>query len=612
MKFSIKLITLMTIILIINGILISYFVYNSNVKELNKEIKGNLEDYSFHVIDKVDRNMYGRAGDIQILATDPIISSRNSTPEQITERLIKFRDTYKYYISLSFFDINRIRIADTAGIDIGKQNELEKYFIEASQGNISAASDIKFSSTFNMPIIYFASSVRDSDGKIFGFVTSRMPVSKLNEMLLQMIGTFERKNPIQIDLVDKNGLLLFSNKNAQGVLKEKLKLWEDIEEGLKKDKIGSGVHTYQGEKEELFYVFIKEFGYLDFKGNEWTLVTHLSTKDIYAPARALRNKIIFIFFGITLAFVLIVFIFSRSITNPLKRLYSATKELEKLNYKARVDIQTGDEFEELGKAFNDTAEALEKVDEERKQIDSAKTQFLSITSHELRSPMTPMKAQLQMLEENFFGKLNQKQKESVEIVLRNTERLDNIIKDFLEISRIEAARLKFNFVKTDLRKPILRVIEEMKGFLPEKNIKIISKIDKLPVIDVDSDRIMQVLRNLINNAKKFSPKNTKVLVRVERKKEGLLFSVKDQGIGIKPEDQKRIFEPFYQEEQTIYREYGGAGLGLAICKGIVEAQGGKIWFESEYGKGSTFYFKIPFNPSKKIKPIKLLFSNYKS
>ncbi len=306
--------------------------------------------------------------------------------------------------------------------------------------------------------------------------------------------------------------------------------------------------------------------------------------------------------------MIIAIIMSGSIVNPLKKLAAATREIEKGNYKVRTEIKTGDELEDLGIAFNKTTERLDKIDEDRKSIDRAKTQFLSITSHELRSPMTPMKAQLQMLKEGYFGKLNKQQKESMSIVLNNTERLDKILLDFLEISRIEAARLKFNFVKTHLEENIQLLVEEMQGFLPEKSLKLELKVSKLPVFEVDPDRVMQVLRNLINNAMKFSNIGSKVLINVSKEGKEILFRVQDFGTGIKKEDQIRIFEPFFQSDNMYQHKSGGTGLGLAICKGIVESQKGRIGFQSEFGKGTTFYFTVPLTPIKEISPIRILFS----
>ena len=322
-----------------------------------------------------------------------------------------------------------------------------------------------------------------------------------------------------------------------------------------------------------------------------------------ATARVLsaaQRMFIVVMIVVVIGIVLIidfVFVF-KSIVNPINQLRQATESLAKRKFETRVVIKTGDEFEQLGESFNRTAKALEKIGREHEEIEKAKTEFIAISSHELRSPMTPMKANLQMLLQNYFGKLNKKQKETLETVLRNTNRLDGIIADLLDISRIVAARLKINPVKTDLGKETKTIVNEMRNYLREKKIEIICNIGKLRQVETDPDKVNQVLRNLIDNAKKFSPKKSKVFVSVELKGKVVQFSVKDQGIGIKFESQKRIFQPFFQLEQTIYGGYKGSGLGLAICKGIIEALGGKIWFESEIGKGTTFYFTIPIKQRK--------------
>jgi len=329
-------------------------------------------------------------------------------------------------------------------------------------------------------------------------------------------------------------------------------------------------------------------------------------------AELLRTTAVFIiiFISIINAGVIGLFV-TRSISKPIKELHKATLELEKGNYDTKLDIKTGDEFSELGKAFNLTSKALGRLEQERREIDNAKTEFLSITSHELRSPMTPMKAQLQMLQEGYFGKLNKKQKVSLEIITRNSDRLDNIIVDFLEISRIEAARLKFNFKETDISDIIDETTKFMEGFAKEKNINLVVNIDKIPKIEVDSDRLSQVLRNLIGNAIKFSEENSKIEIDAKLQNDFILFSVRDYGCGLNSENQIRVFEPFYQVENSSRRKHGGTGLGLAICRGIVEAQKGKIWVESKEGKGSKFFFTIPLEPVRNIEPIKVLFSSKK-
>lgn len=328
----------------------------------------------------------------------------------------------------------------------------------------------------------------------------------------------------------------------------------------------------------------------------------LERKTLLQTTAALIISLIAIDVGI------IGFFVSRSISRPIKELYDAAKEVEKGNFDVRTSIHTNDEIEKLGIAFNNTAASLGSVAVERNELDRAKTEFLSITSHELRSPMTPMKAQLQMLEAGYFGRLNKKQKQSLAIIVRNTDRLDRIIVDFLEISRIEAARLKFVFQKTSLSETAREVVEFMSGFAKEKNIDLVLNAEKTPVIEADPDRMSQVLRNLINNAIKFSKDNSKVEIFVKPEGDHILFSVKDYGCGLTLENQVRAFEPFYQTEKSASRKYGGTGLGLAICRGIVESQRGRIWVESKLGEGCTFYFTVPLKPVREIEPIKVLFS----
>jgi signal transduction histidine kinase len=352
------------------------------------------------------------------------------------------------------------------------------------------------------------------------------------------------------------------------------------------------------------------FALLDVLGEKSGVIfSFIDVSELEGAMANIRMVILSILFFIVLVFFGLQFYVSRKITRPIEKLDYAAEQIQKKNFKVRVDIRTGDELQELGDTFNETAKVLEKMDEEHKQLEKAKTEFLSITSHELRSPMTPMQAQLQMLIGNYYGKLTPKQKQAMEIVSRNTKRLDNIIVDFLEISRIEAARLKFRFVREDFAKGCIpRLIKEMGGFMPEKKIRVINKIGKLPVVEHDPDRLCQVLRNLISNAVKFSKPGTTVTLSAKLEGSMILFSVKDQGIGIKKSEQNRLFEPFFQAEQTMYREHQGTGLGLAIVRGIVESQNGRVWIESEVGKGTTFNFTLPLKPVRHIRPIKLLFS----
>ena len=322
----------------------------------------------------------------------------------------------------------------------------------------------------------------------------------------------------------------------------------------------------------------------------------------------LSTTAITIIFLIAINTAIAGYFISQSITKPIKELHKATSELEKGNFNVRTNITTIDELGELSRAFNKSAMALGIMEEEHKHLDKTKSEFFSMTSHELRTPITPLKVQLQMLYKQYYGKITSKQRETLMNILKNTERLNKIIEDFLEISRIESAHLKFSFKKTDIRETVYETLNLMEGFAKEKNIQFVTEFGKLPIINVDSDRVSQVLKNLIHNAIKFSPNNSKIEISAYLKKEDIQFSIKDYGKGMSPSDQIRVFEPFYQVEESGGKDYGGTGLGLAICRGIVEAQKGKIWVQSIEGQGSTFNFTVPLKPIEKIQPIKVLFS----
>ena len=222
-----------------------------------------------------------------------------------------------------------------------------------------------------------------------------------------------------------------------------------------------------------------------------------------------------------------------------------------------------------------------------------KTEFLSITSHELKTPLTPMKAQLEMLQEGYMGWMSEKQENSVKVILRNLTRLDELIKDILDISRIEAGRIRMFFEYMSLNDAVEEAIKMQEPFAKGKNIKIRKKLAELTSIIGDAERLSQVISNLLNNAIKFSKKSSNIVVETRREGENILFSVTDYGIGISKVDNEKLFKPFSQIDPSFGREHRGTGLGLAIAKGIIQAHNGNIWMESDLGRGTTFYFSIP-------------------
>jgi two-component system, sporulation sensor kinase E len=276
------------------------------------------------------------------------------------------------------------------------------------------------------------------------------------------------------------------------------------------------------------------------------------------------------------------------------------------NEKKYVEISTSPIFDDGGKVVKVihitrditsrklSEERLKQANLELKRADELKTQFLSVVSHELRTPLTPMKAQLQMILAGYFGDVTEKQKRSLDMILRNSTRLDRLIGDVLDISKLEAGVMKFNFMKATMNEIVGQAVETMLPKAENKNIKLRFIEEITPEILIDTDKITQVIINLINNALKFTDDGGSIKVALTDDCDHATVSINDNGIGIKIDDQKKLFKPFVQVDSSYTRKYEGSGLGLSICKGIVNSHGGKIWIESEFGKGSTFRFTIPY------------------
>jgi PAS domain S-box-containing protein len=241
-------------------------------------------------------------------------------------------------------------------------------------------------------------------------------------------------------------------------------------------------------------------------------------------------------------------------------------------------------------------EKIKKQIVQMQKLNKIKSSFLNITSHELHTPMSAIKGYIQMMLKGNLGTINEEQKHSLEVILRNSNRLDRLIQDVLDISRLESGTMKFILQKTDVKKMVTETVEIMQASADLKRIKINAEMGiDAPELTIDKDRITQVVVNLLNNAIKFSPDGSMIQIKAKKEKEDVLFEVQDYGRGIPEEHQKKIFQTFYQVDSDADTKFGGAGLGLAICYGIITAHGGRIWVEStgKPGEGSTFLFTLP-------------------
>ena len=230
-----------------------------------------------------------------------------------------------------------------------------------------------------------------------------------------------------------------------------------------------------------------------------------------------------------------------------------------------------------------------------KELDKMKSDFVSNVSHELRTPLTSIKGSVDNMLDGLTGSLNEKQIRYLNRIKSNTDRLSRLINDLLDLSRIESGRVEVRPTTLPLTALTEEVAEHMRALAAEKLIRIeVPSSDPSVTVWADRDKVTQVLMNLIGNAVKFTPQDGKVTVALEKNgNDYIQISVADTGPGILPEEQNKIFSKFYQVANIDKKKPKGSGLGLAISKALVEMHGGKIWMDSEVGRGSTFYFTLP-------------------
>lgn len=238
-----------------------------------------------------------------------------------------------------------------------------------------------------------------------------------------------------------------------------------------------------------------------------------------------------------------------------------------------------------------------------KLIDRMKTEFVSVASHQLRTPLTAIKLFTEMLIGKEVGELNKDQQEYLENVYESTERMVRLVNDLLNVTRIESGRLSINPEPTEVNKFLKSVISEANPLARLKKISIDFKVKgKIPVINLDVNLVRQVFHNLITNAIRYSgQKNGRIKITLEKRDaKNILISIGDNGIGIPEKVQKRIFEKFYRADNAVKVATEGTGLGLYVSKMIIEQSDGKIWFESKQGKGTVFFVRLPVKGMKKI------------
>jgi signal transduction histidine kinase len=281
--------------------------------------------------------------------------------------------------------------------------------------------------------------------------------------------------------------------------------------------------------------------------------------------------------------ILLGLLLTWQLTGPLRKLKTAAQGIAGGDLSQRVDIKSKDEIGELGRAFNEMAEHLSRAEELRRNMTAD-------IAHELRTPLSVIRGNLEAIADGVFPPT----KENVSSIHREAVLLSRLVDDLQELALAEAGQLRIEPEVTDVSSLIGRVLTNVATRAQSEGISIVTDLaSDLPLVSVDSQRIGQVISNLVDNALRHSAEGGTVTVRTRLAAEAVQVDVVDQGPGLSPEELSLVFERFYRGDKTRSRATGGAGLGLAIVKQLVEAHRGRVWVESTEGQGATFSFTLP-------------------
>jgi signal transduction histidine kinase len=309
-----------------------------------------------------------------------------------------------------------------------------------------------------------------------------------------------------------------------------------------------------------------------------------------------RNTTILVAAGLAGALLAALILFSgliNSMRAPLGRLVEGARRLAGGDLKTRVEVGGPVEISELGQAFNEMANSLERDARERDRVEQMKDDFVLTVSHELRTPVTVVKGFAEMLTAQRRS-LNARQFEAAEVIAESAGQLQKMINDLLDLARSDAGKLRIEPEPTPVRGLAQRVGRQMRPHFGEKKQRFTVSVEKgLPNVDADPDRIGQVLANLLTNANKYAPEGARVRLAASRVGDEVEFSVSDNGPGLGEEELDHVFDRFWRAQSGETQSVGGTGLGLAIAKSLVELHGGAISANSVPGKGATFRFVLP-------------------
>jgi signal transduction histidine kinase len=564
------------------------------------------------VITGADTQALNKTGldSIHLIAQFPVwgteLNGDTVSPEQQAAFMRSLEQVYPIYDALYTVDTSGKILASTN--DAIQNLSHQAWFQQAVQGHVTA-SDVYYLASIQENVITFAAPIMASSGDIQGVIAGDIRGQTVNDILAE--------HPL-----GKSGDVFMVNQQGQIVADSvPEEVFSDVADlppvqAALRGETGTSIDVdpHTGET--------SLFAYAPVPGTQnWVAIGQVPVSELNVPLDELANRTRLVSLLAALAVITVILLVSRrNIVRPLRQLTASARQLTSGSY-TPVPVRSRDEFGQLAAAFNEMADAIQQRDkrlqelvatleqrvleaqaarEQAERSDRVKSAFLASMSHELRTPLNAVINFTKFVIKGMMGPVTERQTESLSKVVDSAKHLLNLINDVLDMSKIESGSLNL-FVEenVDVTTILLAVASTAEGLLVEKPVKLQLDFDEnLPLMTGDKQRIRQILLNIVSNACKFTESGT-ITISAHVQADEIQIAVRDTGAGIEPEDAAAVFEPFKQTE-TGLRQGAGTGLGMPISKNLAEAHGGRLWFASTPGQGTTFFVSLPVKSDKLV------------
>jgi len=508
-------------------------------------------------------------------------------------------DSYRYDVVLSeindfirdeFYEISILNtsgiiILSTNGKIVGESRADYEYFLEGKE-NVSVNDGYYFEPTKKEFLLISAPVSAGTNEDLLGVVIVKADMSAIFEIASEWVGLGET-GELLVARRDENGdAAFFTNRRFE----------------IEEDKIDASISHEMLKNEDIYYDAVD---YRDesviastqyITSIDWGLVAKIDRSEAFAPIDNMNRTMIYIFIFISIIAIAISYFTSKSITTPILKLRNAVIDIGQGKMDMKIDVKTMDEIGNLAESFEDMRIKIKDRTAEIEKLLKQKDDFVNQLGHDLKNPLGPLLNLVPFLEK---GETDPERKEIFEIIKRNTSHMKNLVTNTIELAKLNAPTTKLYFEDTNLLKEINSVMGQNKLFIKDNNIEVDNKLSDKIIVKADKLRLTELFANLFNNAVKYTKDSGTITIDAEQDKDFVTVSVKDTGMGMTEDQLSHIFDEFYKADLSRH-DFDSSGLGLPICKRIVEKHGGKIWAESEgEGKGSTFYFTLPLNKENK-------------